>query len=199
MPAKVQAASRASKEGTPEHRQAGFCARVHEAHHLYAGHTANDYLCKVVLQVHCCSGDSSQAHGGLTRLLDCDTYLKLARCSKGGALVNLSLEGIVDLVHRVPTDSRAPRPNIVDEPVTAKATGQQLSAEEALQRELSGGAHLLPSTSWTYGPLTWSNTIGLPPTDLKARTGLFTPPGSSDWASSKICTPSCLSQRHFRL
>lgn len=35
--------------------------------------------------------------------------------------------------------------------------------------------------------LTWSNTMGCPPTDLKARTGELTPPGSRSCASLKIC------------
>jgi hypothetical protein len=43
--------------------------------------------------------------------------------------------------------------------------------------------YLLPSTSKAYAPLTWSKTMGLPPTDLNARTGEFTPPGSSSFAS----------------
>lgn len=34
-----------------------------------------------------------------------------------------------------------------------------------------------PSTSQAYAPLTRSKTMGLPPTDLNARTGELTPPG----------------------
>ena len=37
-----------------------------------------------------------------------------------------------------------------------------------------------------HGPLTLSKTIGLPPTDLNALTGEFTPPGNKSCASLKI-------------
>ena len=47
-------------------------------------------------------------------------------------------------------------------------------------------AYLLPSASKTFAPLTLSKMMGCPPTDLKALTGLFTPPGRSSKASLKI-------------
>lgn len=46
--------------------------------------------------------------------------------------------------------------------------------------------YLLPSTSYAYAPFTRSKTMGLPPTDLNARTGEFTPPGRRFFASVKI-------------
>ena len=45
---------------------------------------------------------------------------------------------------------------------------------------------MFPSTSNAYAPLTRSNTIGFPPTDLNARTGEFTPPGRMSCAALKI-------------
>jgi hypothetical protein len=45
--------------------------------------------------------------------------------------------------------------------------------------------YLRPSASWMWAPRPFSTKIGVPPTDLNARTGLFTPPGRMRVAAAK--------------
>ena len=95
----------------------------------------------------------------------------------------------------MPGDSRAPAANVVDVSVNIQVEVRKrlLQGQPAhLQLQISNlywqRSHLLLSTSKQYAPLTWSKMIGCPPTELKARTGLLTPPGSSVFASEKICS-----------